>query len=144
MHAELPTSEGFAAVPGAATKCGVGRVLLVEDSMLIALDAEDALVACGVSEVVVAGNVAAALAAMADALPDFAVLDHNLGDETSEPVARALADAGVPYCFASGYGDALERMRVDPPHGVLKKPYSQKQLSEVLARVQADRTGPEQ
>jgi DNA-binding response OmpR family regulator len=142
MHAELQTGEGFAAVPGVATECGIGRVLLVEDSMLIALDAEDALVACGVSKVVIAANVAAALAAMADALPDFAVLDHNLGDETSEPIACALTEAGVPYCFASGYGDALERTQVDSPYGVLKKPYSQKQLSEVLARVQADRTRP--
>ena len=52
---------------------------------------------------------------------------------------ESLAEAGVPYCFASGYGDALERMRVDPPYGVLKKPYSQQDLAEVLARVEGDR-----
>jgi len=118
---------------------GIARVLLVEDSMLIALDAEDALIACGVGEVVIVANVDAALAVLADELPDFAVLDHNLGNETSEPVARALAEAEVPYCFASGYGDALERTHVDAPYGVLRKPYSQKELSGLLARVQADR-----
>src|SRR4051812_12713267 len=139
MHAALQTGEGYMPAPCAGGGRGVGRVLLVEDSMLIALDAEDALLACGVSQVVIAGNVAAALAAMGERLPDFAVLDHNLGDETSEPIARALADAGVPYCFASGYGDALERMRIDPPYGVLKKPYSRKDLSEVLAQVEIDR-----
>jgi len=139
MHVELPTGEGFGAPCRAGAGYTIARVLVVEDSMLIALDAEDALIACGVRKVVIAANVAAALAVMADKLPDFAVLDHNLGDETSEPVARALADAGVPYCFASGYGDALERTRIDPPYGVLKKPYSQKDLSEVLARVEADR-----
>ena len=138
MHAELQGNEDTAGVPGGAADRRVARVLLVEDSMLIALDAEDALLACGVSKVIIAANVAAALAAMDDGLPDFAVLDHNLGDETSEPVARALAEAGVPYCFASGYGDALERMHVNPPYGVLKKPYLQKELSEVLARVEAD------
>jgi DNA-binding LytR/AlgR family response regulator len=110
--------------------------------MLIALDAEDALMACGVGRVVIAANVAAALAAMADGLPDFAVLDHNLGDETSEPVASALAQAGVPYCFASGYGDALERTLVDPPFGVLKKPYTQSELAKVLARVETGRATP--
>ena len=139
MRVELRTSESFVPPRCAATGHEIARVLLVEDSMLIALDAEDALVACGVRKVVIAGNVTAALAAMADKLPDFAVLDHNLGEETSEPVARALAEAGVPYCFASGYGDALERMRVDPPYGVLKKPYSQQDLAEVLARVEGDR-----
>ncbi|HSQ96798.1 MAG TPA: hypothetical protein VLM18_12000 [Croceibacterium sp.] len=119
---------------------GIGRVLLVEDSMLIALDAEDALMACGISNVVIASNVVKALAVMAEALPDFAVLDYNLGDETSEAVARALTEAGVPYCFATGYGDALERMQAKPPYGVLKKPYSQSDLAGVLARVEADRS----
>lgn len=139
MHAELLPAEGFAPAPCAGADRGIGWVLLVEDSMLIALDAEDALLACGVSKVVIAANVAAALAAMSDRLPDFAVLDHNLGDETSEPIARALAEAGIPYCFASGYGNALERMQIDPPYGVLKKPYSRKDLSDVLAQVELDR-----
>ena len=116
-------------------------MLLVEDSMLIALDAEDALIACGVGQVVIAGNVVAALAAIDQGLPDFAVLDFNLGDETSEAVARALTTAGVPYCFATGYGDALERVQACPPYGVLTKPYSQAELSRVLARAEADRGG---
>jgi DNA-binding response OmpR family regulator len=138
MRANLQGNEGTVGIPGAPADRRIARVLLVEDSMLIALDAEDALLACGVSKVIIAANVTAALAAMAEGLPDFAVLDHNLGDETSEPVASALAEAGVPYCFASGYGDALERMNVDPPYGVLKKPYLQKELSDVLARVEAE------
>jgi DNA-binding NtrC family response regulator len=133
MRGELQTGEGL----GAAPQRRLGRVLLLEDSMLIALDAEDALLACGAGEVVIAGNVAAALAAMADELPDFAVLDFNLGDETSEAVALALAEAGVPYCFATGYGDALERVPAQPPCGVLTKPYSHKELGEILARVEA-------
>jgi CheY-like chemotaxis protein len=142
MHARVQSGDEFMPSHGAGAVRGIARVLLVEDSMLIALDAEDALLACGVSKVVIVANVAAALAAMAERLPDFAVLDHNLGDETSEPVARALAEAGVPYCFASGYGDALERTEVESPYGVLKKPYSQEQLSKVLVRVEADRGEP--
>lgn len=139
MQARLQSGEESMPRRSIGAARGIARVLLVEDSMLIALDAEDALIACGVREVVIAGSVATALVALAEELPDFAVLDHNLGVETSEPVARALAEAGVPYCFASGYGDALERTRVDSPYGVLKKPYSQTELSEVLARVEADR-----
>ena len=142
MRAELSTGDGFAPVACVPPQPGIARVLLVEDSMLIALDGEDALRACGVGQVAIAGNVAAALAAIAEDLPDFAVLDFNLGDESSEAVARALAEAGVPYCFATGYGDALDRVHVSPPYGVLKKPYSQKDLSEVLARFEADRAVP--
>lgn len=139
MRAKLQANGGFVPNDGGGVRRGISRVLLVEDSLLIALDAEDALIACGVSKVVIAANVAAGLAALADGLPDFAVLDHNLGDETSEPIARALSEAGVPYCFASGYDDALERTMAGSPYGVLKKPYSQEQLAALLARVEADR-----
>lgn len=117
----------------------IGRVLVVEDSMLIALGVQDALAACGVADVRIAGGVAAALGAIAEALPDFALLDYNLGEETSEPVALALAAAGVPFCFATGYGDALGRIGIQPPCGVLKKPYSPADLRAVLQRAAGDR-----
>jgi ActR/RegA family two-component response regulator len=92
-----------------------------------------------VGEVAIAANVAVALAAIAAERPDFAVLDYNLGAESSEPIARALDEAGVPFCFATGYGDALERSSASPPYGVLKKPYSRQDVADVLARVEADR-----
>jgi DNA-binding NtrC family response regulator len=139
MRGDLQASEALAAAGSLSAGGGIARVLLVEDSMLIALDAEDALLACGVCKVLIAGNVAAALAEMNEELPDFAVLDYNLGEETSEAVASALADAGVPYCFATGYGDALDRVGSNPPYGVLTKPYSMADLSKVLARVHEDR-----
>jgi ActR/RegA family two-component response regulator len=141
MQAELQSSEDSAALPRPEPGRRVERVLLVEDSMLIALDAEDSLVACGVGEVVMASSVAAALAAIGQEPPDFAVLDYNLGDESSEPIARALAQAGVPFCFATGYGDALERTCANPPYGVLKKPYSAQDIAVLLARVEADLAG---
>ena len=140
MRTELQTGESLMPAGCFPTGAGIARVLLVEDSMLIALDAEDALRACGVHDVVIAGNVAAALAAIAQHQPQFAVLDYNLGNETSEAVAVALTKAGVPYCFATGYGDALERTRAQPPCGVLKKPYSQSDISRALARAEADRS----
>jgi CheY-like chemotaxis protein len=141
MHANLQAGEDVARAPIASQERSIERVLLVEDSMLIALDAEDSLLACGVGEVVIAASVAAALAAIEQGLPDFAVLDYNLGAESSEPIARALTDKGVPYCFATGYGDALERTRAGPPYGVLKKPYSPGDIANVLARVEADLAG---
>jgi DNA-binding NtrC family response regulator len=107
-----------------AGRKGVERVLLVEDSMLIALDAEETLNQAGIEDVAVAGSVAAALEEIDKRMPDFALLDFNLGNETSEAVAEVLTEAGVPYCFATGYGDALERMSLTPPCGVLTKPYS--------------------
>lgn len=126
-------------VPAREAAGVIRRVLLLEDSMLIALDTQDALRECGVVDIALAASVAQALTALGEATPDFALLDFNLGDETSEPVALALDAAGIPYCFATGYGDALERIVVEPPYGVLRKPYSQDQIHALLARVAADR-----
>ena len=109
-------------------------MLLVEDSMLIALDAEETLLQAGIEHVAVAGSVAGALAEIDKAMPDFALLDFNLGDENSEAVAEVLARAGVPYCFATGYGDALERMALAPPCGVLTKPYSKDDIMGAIDR----------
>lgn len=120
---------------GAAAK--IGRVLLLEDNMLIALDTEDVLLDAGVGSVAVVSTSAAALDEMARERPDFALLDFNLGTETSERVAEALTEAGIPFCFATGYGDAMVELAVQPPFGVLKKPYSPDDIAQVLARVAA-------
>jgi CheY-like chemotaxis protein len=138
MRGHLQTGERTPQAPCPTPQHGISRVLLVEDSMLIALDAEDSHGACGVADVVIVATVAAALAALEAQRPDFAVLDYNLGDETSESIAAALTAARVPYCFATGYGDALERTRLSPPYGVLKKPYSQLEIAALLSRVEAE------
>lgn len=112
----------------------IRTVLLLEDNMLIALDAEDALNQAGIRKVLIASNTEAALAQIEREKPDFALLDFNLGDETSERVADALAEAGIPFCYATGYGEAMESLAVRPPCGVLKKPYSQDEIVEMLTK----------
>jgi len=114
-------------------------VLLVEDNMLIALDTEDALLDAGVQRVVIAASTDAALAALANATPDFAVLDFNLGSETSEKVAEALAEAGILFCYATGYGEAIVGQATQPPCGILKKPYSPADIAGMLERAAAQR-----
>ena len=112
----------------------IRTVLLVEDNMLIALDTEDALLLAGVETVIIAATADNALKELARQAPDFAVLDFNLGGETSERVAAALAEAGVPFCYATGYGDAIVQQVTQPPCGVLKKPYSPADIAEMLKR----------
>ena len=111
------------------------RVLLVEDNMIIALDTEENLRALGVAEVVVASSNDAALVSIDGATPDFALLDFNLGGETSEPTARALDGRGVPFAFATGYGE-VDGMTTGYRHsvGVLQKPYSTDDLARIIAQ----------
>jgi light-regulated signal transduction histidine kinase (bacteriophytochrome)/CheY-like chemotaxis protein len=90
-----------------------GIALLVEDSTLLALDAEEILTKLGFERVEVAGSVAGALDAIerAGGGLGFALLDYNLGDSTSLPVAEELHRRGVPFAFATGYGQDVQLPR---------------------------------
>lgn len=132
-----PTHEPAAAEPhatGPAPEAALsGTVLLVEDSLIIAMDAEDILTQLGAEQVVIASTVSSALAELRDTRPTLAVLDVNLGQENSLPIADALAEAGIPYVFATGYG---EQLTLPPAHAgtlVLKKPYTLATMGRALA-----------
>lgn len=108
------------------------RVLLVEDSLLIALDAEEALKGLGAAEVVVAPSQAVALRAL-DTGIDFAVLDFNLGNETSLPVAEALRARGLPFILATGYGEDVPLGDALAETPVISKPYNAASLGAKIA-----------
>ncbi|GGB33594.1 response regulator [Sphingomonas metalli] len=109
------------------------NILIVEDEPLIAMMLEDFL---EVLDRRVAGNadtVAGALARVQEGGIDAAILDLNLrGGEKSTPVAEALADAGVPFVFATGGSDDSvdERFRDRP---VLQKPFTMDGVAKALA-----------
>ncbi|WP_298402004.1 HWE histidine kinase domain-containing protein [Sphingobium sp.] len=110
------------------------NVLLVEDNMIIAMDGEDALRDLG-AEVMTAASVGRAREAIAIQPVDLAVLDFNLGHETSLPVADLLAERGIPFLFATGYGDGLELPERFEAVTLVKKPYSGATLAQALAPV---------
>lgn len=101
-----------------------GVALLVEDSLIIAMDAEDILMSLGAERVVTANGVAQAMAEIEREPIAIAVLDFNLGSETSLPVALELARRGIPFVFATGYGEQLALPAELDDRGVLKKPYT--------------------
>lgn len=108
------------------------NVLLVEDSMIIALDTESMLRQLGARDVQVAGSVAQARGMIDKQMPDFALLDFNLGNETSAPIAQQLHKAGVPFCFATGYGEEQDGLTDSGAKSVLKKPYSKQDLADAM------------
>lgn len=113
----------------------IDRVLVVEDSMIIALDTEETLLQLGIGQVAVAGTVAGALDCIAKGPPEFALLDYNLGDESSEAVAAELSRHGIPFYFVTGYGDAVGKLTESKAAGVLQKPFSPSDLAQVLQQV---------
>lgn len=110
------------------------RILVVEDEALIAMLVEDALLDAGADVLGPAATVEEAIALFESGNPEAAVLDINLAGQASTPVADMLADHGVPFVVATGYGAAglSERHRGVP---VLAKPYDPQELVETLVRI---------
>jgi light-regulated signal transduction histidine kinase (bacteriophytochrome)/CheY-like chemotaxis protein len=107
-------------------------VLLVEDSLIIALDAEDLLDRLGAGSVLTESTAVGAIAAIETKRPDIAILDINLGDHDSVPIANRLAELGVPYIFATGYGEQSQLPNQHKSRSVLQKPYTLASLSRRL------------
>lgn len=81
-------------------------ILIVEDEFLIAMDLETYLEDSGYDIVGPVGTVAQAMAKIDTNIIHAAILDFNLKDGTSEPIARKLIEKTVGVIFLSG--DNLE------------------------------------
>lgn len=112
-----------------------GDVLIVEDNMIIAMEAEDILETMGAERCHVAASAASALDILSRHTITFALLDVNLGDHTSAPVAQALTKAGTPFIFASGYGNHAEEIAAGTTAPVVTKPYSRTEFLAVARKV---------
>ncbi len=113
------------------------HVLLVEDSMIIALDSEDCLRQLGIETVTMASTVKSAMRLIEDDVPQMAILDYNLGEETSDIVAQKLRSLNVPFAFATGYGEMADELGEKGAMAVLKKPYTKDDIAQLLANFKA-------
>lgn len=103
-------------------------ILLVEDSLIIALDAEDILTRFGAT-LSTASTTEAAHDLLDSLRPDFAILDINLGDQTSFGIADRLLDMGVPFFFASGYGEQAKLPDEHRSRTLVQKPYTTQNIA---------------
>ena len=112
------------------------RVLVVEDEVMVAWMLEDMLADLGCEVVGPAARVDQALAMIEAEAVDAVVLDVNLNEEKSYPVADALAARGVPFVFSTGYNkNNLHTGYLGFP--MLQKPFDRAQLGGVLAELMA-------
>lgn len=102
--ARVETSESSlqprASIPPSSTR---GRILIVEDEPLVGMEIADALETAGFTVLGPVSSNEDALELLAAQGCDAAVLDVNLGRETSEPLARKLTSDGVPFVTLTGY-----------------------------------------
>ena len=108
------------------------RVLVVEDEILVAMLIEDMLADLGFEVLGPAMRLDAALKMALDESFDVAVLDVNLANEQSFPVAQLLQERGIPFVFATGYGlrGLDERFKEVT---TLQKPFEPDQLANAIS-----------
>ena len=112
------------------------RILIVEDEMYLAMMLEDLLTRAGyvVSR---AARLAEAMALASDDVAiDAAILDINLDGVAVYPLAQRLQDMGVPFLFASAYGDAGIPDEYSA-YQVLAKPYPTQDMLDAVGALLA-------
>ena len=113
--------------------------LIVEDNLIIAMAAEVILLDLGARHVDTAASVDQALRAIERMRPSFALLDLNLGSESSIRVALKLKELGVPFMFATGYGERAPIPVELASAPVIQKPYTLEVVENALGKMQQAR-----
>ena len=128
--------------PDRRAKLAGKRVLVAEDEPLVSMLVEDELRAVGADVIGPAPSVDDALrlveAAAANGGIGAAVLDINLDWRHAGPLADRLAALGVPFLFATGYGENCDM----GGHGeapVLRKPFGAETLAAAVASLASAR-----
>jgi len=106
------------------------RVLVVDDSNLMAETIFELLIEFGVEPVGPAPTVAKALRLIEDGNLDAALLDVTLDDETVFPVCEPLAQRHIPFAFVSGTAEPLPEKFDSIP--ILAKPFKRADFLRIL------------
>jgi len=114
-----------------------GIVLIVEDSLLLAMDAEDIVRNLGAAQVEFAGTVKAALEWLESTKFEFVILDVTLGIETTYCVVPVLEAKRTPYIVTTGEDDAVAMMDMFPGAMFVSKPYDEAGIADVIIETKA-------
>lgn len=133
---EAPKSDPRPSGQGGLGSLKGRRVLIVEDAVLLALELETGLSDAGAVVIGPAYELEEAMALL-DQPIDAAVLDANLNGQSVMPVAQALAERGVPFVFATGYGDTGAALAgYNAP--IVRKPYDVSQVAQAVVDLVQD------
>jgi light-regulated signal transduction histidine kinase (bacteriophytochrome)/CheY-like chemotaxis protein len=117
------------------------NVLILEDNLIVALEAEDLLRSLGAASIVAVSTIAAAVRVCATTSIDFAMLDINLGFESSLGFAASLRESRTPFLFASGYGRQRKAGDSLLSELTVSKPYDREALQSAIALTLARAAG---
>ncbi|MET0240921.1 MAG: HWE histidine kinase domain-containing protein [Sphingobium sp.] len=130
LQAQRPSPDGAeeqADLPIETPNHGDGRILIVDDELLIAMQMRDVLSASGWDVMGPATNLVEAMSLIErEGAPDAAVLDVNLDGVSVTPLVELLDRAGVAVVLCTGYEDVREPELAG--HVIVRKPANSRQL----------------
>jgi PAS domain S-box-containing protein len=113
-----------------------GKILVVEDEPIVALDLQQEVEQLGLSVVGQAESADEALIAAEENRPDLALMDVRIvGSMDGIQTARLLREAyGIPVIFLTSYSDepTIKRAARELPYGYLTKPFQRRELKAAL------------
>lgn len=104
------------------------RIMIVEDDPIIGMDIADIFQTRGAEVTGPFTTVANALKALRD-IPDVAVLDVNLGHETSDAIAEQLSSLAIPFLILSGQMDSSDLIDAFRGTPIVSKPFGEDELT---------------
>jgi len=103
-------------------------ILIVEDDPFIAMDLQDTFEEAGYTVLGPVSSVDPGLKIIGQSKPDVAMLDYNLGQETSIPLAHKLEEISVPYLFLTGQVERIIDANTTSKQKVIMKPFDAERL----------------
>jgi DNA-binding response OmpR family regulator len=113
---------------------GNGRVMVLEDEPILGFALEDMLETIGGWEVSLIARLEEAEVYLDGTSPDLAILDVNIHGRLSYGIADRLQGAGIPYFFATGYGDRTHP-QAHQAVPTVTKPYTMDDIRGAIAQV---------
>ena len=121
---------------GASSAAGAGRVLIVENEAIVALDFQERVSRLGYQVVGITGRAADAVCKAIELRPDVVLMDVRLQGEMDGADAAMLIHRtqDTPIIFITAFGDVptLQKVVADSPSGFLLKPVDDRELEVAL------------
>jgi DNA-binding response OmpR family regulator len=109
-----------------------GRLLLVEDELMIALELQSIIEREGYDVIGPIRDIDKALAHIENDPPSMALLDANLEGKSSGPIAEALRLKCIPFGVVTGYPHLRDEHAALRGAPYLEKPYSTADVVRLL------------
>ena len=110
-------------------------IFIVEDDPFIAMDLQDTFEDAGFNVLGPVASVDPGLKIIRETKPDVAMLDYNLGRETSIPIAHKLDAIKIPYVFLSGQVSRVVTANIKTEQKVIMKPFNAEALISYVNRL---------